>query len=802
VRPLRLELEGFTSFRERAVLDFEGLDLFAITGPTGVGKSSLIDAMVFALYGQVPRVGGEYRQLLSHGAERATVRLDFAVGEERFRVVRTIRSSGTPPARLERVKPGKTERTEPLADRVKEIAEQVERIVGLDYDGFTRSVVLPQGQFDAFLKGEPKERRKILVALLDLHVYERMHEVVNRRAADARREAEFIAGQLARDYAGATPEALAEKRWGQSAAEAARRAAEATLLEVARLAEAAQAVRAARREADALALEGRQAGDALKSAEAAPAELRARAETVARDRARLGERRAALPGDEDRRALLLGARPQARQLAELHARRQRLREALATHEAALAARRKETRAAEAALAPAEALVAKARERRERARAAREDAHRRHAAHELRRGLQPGEPCPVCTQTVVLLPPGTAPVLAEADRAAAAAEAALESAQARLAEARLAAERARGDAARLEAEAAQGATLLAEATEGLGRLGASLGAAGFSPADLAEPSALVKAIESELAGLERALAERARLTAEDRRLEAEAADVSARLAAAEAQIAAARERLERLVAREGDAREALQAALAALEERAAPAGVALGPVPGRDEADLVEERRRSVQRDLAVHTGAAARLEAEAAELERRLARAAELAGEKKALEARHALADGLARHLRADQFLAYVQEEALRMLAADGSAHLRQLSQGRYSLACESQEFYVVDHWHADSRRSVKTLSGGETFLASLALALALAESLARLSAEGRAGEALESLFLDEGFGSLDGETLDVVVQAIESLQGGQRMVGIVTHIPELADRMPARLEVRREGRSATARVV
>jgi exonuclease SbcC len=167
------------------------------------------------------------------------------------------------------------------------------------------------------------------------------------------------------------------------------------------------------------------------------------------------------------------------------------------------------------------------------------------------------------------------------------------------------------------------------------------------------------------------------------------------------------------------------------------------------------------------------------------------------LEAKALLAETLARHLRADQLLAYIQEEALRLLAHEGSAHLRQLSQGRYSLALDGQEFAVVDHWNADQSRSVKTLSGGETFLASLSLALALAESLARLSAGGRATDALESLFLDEGFGTLDPETLDAAVQAIDALHGGQRMVGIVTHIQELAERLPARLEVRRgEGTS------
>ena len=90
MRPLLLEVEGLTSFREKVTLDFADLDLFAITGPTGAGKSSLVDALIWALFGQVPRVGKEYRQLLSHGAERLTARLDFAVGQERYRLVRTL----------------------------------------------------------------------------------------------------------------------------------------------------------------------------------------------------------------------------------------------------------------------------------------------------------------------------------------------------------------------------------------------------------------------------------------------------------------------------------------------------------------------------------------------------------------------------------------------------------------------------------------------------------------------------------------------------------------------------------------
>jgi exonuclease SbcC len=194
-------------------------------------------------------------------------------------------------------------------------------------------------------------------------------------------------------------------------------------------------------------------------------------------------------------------------------------------------------------------------------------------------------------------------------------------------------------------------------------------------------------------------------------------------------------------------------------------------------------------------------------------RVADLRARRGELEARAALHRALADQLRADELVAWIQEEALRRLAAEGSRHLTRLSQGRYELllgtgeadlaARAEQDFSVVDRWNGDSVRSVRTLSGGETFLASLALALALAESLAQLSAEGRAGDALESLFLDEGFGSLDGETLDVVVSALDALHGSQRVVGIVTHVRDLAERLPARLEVRRQGTGgATALVV
>jgi len=270
VKPVHLSVEGFTSFRDRVEVDFGGLDLFAITGPTGAGKSSLIDAIVFALYGQVPRVGDDYKQLISHGAERLSVLFEFAVGAERYRIARTARRTGASQQRLERLA---GVAWDSVADKTREIRAGVEGILGLDYDGFTRSVVLPQGQFDAFLKGEPKERRKILVALLSLGVYERMLQLANQKGTAARDEAAFIRKQLETDYAGATPPALEERRSERAAAEALARKAEAGLAALAEGASQAQAARAARRDEEAGGRDEAVEAKALGIAETTPGSL-------------------------------------------------------------------------------------------------------------------------------------------------------------------------------------------------------------------------------------------------------------------------------------------------------------------------------------------------------------------------------------------------------------------------------------------------------------------------------------------------------------------------------------------------
>lgn len=146
MRPVRLELEGFTSFRKRAVVDFEGLDLFAITGSTGAGKTSLLDAMLFALYGVTPRLQTrEVTSLVSLGADAVKVLLEFAVGAQKYKVVRNRRKSTQ--VALEEFREGEWK---PVAGSVRETDSKIESIIGLDFDAFTRAVVVRKGSSTVF----------------------------------------------------------------------------------------------------------------------------------------------------------------------------------------------------------------------------------------------------------------------------------------------------------------------------------------------------------------------------------------------------------------------------------------------------------------------------------------------------------------------------------------------------------------------------------------------------------------------------------------------------------------------------
>jgi exonuclease SbcC len=143
----------------------------------------------------------------------------------------------------------------------------------------------------------------------------------------------------------------------------------------------------------------------------------------------------------------------------------------------------------------------------------------------------------------------------------------------------------------------------------------------------------------------------------------------------------------------------------------------------------------------------------------------------------------------------YVLAARLEQVAAAASVRLARMSAGRYTLVHSDARpggrrrsglgLHVIDSW-TGAERDTATLSGGETFSASLALALGLADVVT----DEAGGTRLETLFIDEGFGSLDEQTLDEILDVLDSLRERDRCVGIVSHVPDLRQRIPTQLEI------------
>ena len=153
----------------------------------------------------------------------------------------------------------------------------------------------------------------------------------------------------------------------------------------------------------------------------------------------------------------------------------------------------------------------------------------------------------------------------------------------------------------------------------------------------------------------------------------------------------------------------------------------------------------------------------------------------------------------------YVLAARLEQVAAAASARLARMSAGRYTLVHSDERasgrgrsglgLHVIDAW-TGAERDTATLSGGETFFASLALALGLADVVT----DEAGGTRLETLFIDEGFGSLDEQTLDEILDVLDSLRERDRCVGIVSHVADLRQRVPVQLEIIKSRRGSCLR--
>ncbi|MBO0691662.1 MAG: SMC family ATPase, partial [Acidimicrobiaceae bacterium] len=409
MRPVRLYLEGFGSYREATDIDFTDVGFFALVGPTGSGKSMVIDGLCFALYGTVPRWGREnaIAHALAPSANSGSVCLVFETSGDRYAAVRLLTRDNrgrvhTKEARLDRLDPTVPSNgdlatvleavVEPKAEG-DAVTDAVAALLGLTYQHFTQCVLLPQGRFADFLQAKPSERQDLLVELLAFGVYEQIGQLARQRAQRADDRRQVLQGQR-EDLAGATEEA--EQR-------AKERVDGLTLLVDAVDAQMRrhEAARGRVNEAEAAARSNRDAVDQLDRVGVPPGaddlagRITAADHKVARARAGREEADRQMDDARDAREHLGEVEPLLR-WRDAYAGRSTA-EATLTEQRGMLETRLETEAKAKDLLEAAAEALKGAEAAERA------ANTANAAAAIASTLKVGDACPVCGQQVMTLP---------------------------------------------------------------------------------------------------------------------------------------------------------------------------------------------------------------------------------------------------------------------------------------------------------------------------------------------------------------------------------------------------------------
>jgi exonuclease SbcC len=846
-----LELAAIGPFASAQRIDFEELQasgLFLLDGPTGAGKTTVLDAITFALYGPGENRGdGRLHSDFAAVEVEPFVTLEFSLRGVRYRLRRTPeferpkkRGDGVTvayaTAHLERFQDG---RWVSRSSNKAEIAEILDDELGLTREQFLQVVLLPQGEFATFLRAKDDERRGVLSRLFGTGLYQRLTDELDARRAEAARRI-ASAGERVRTCVAVAAEAAgldAVERDELCALSGDEREARFDTLVVA-LDDQCQAATANAEDATAAAAGARAASEAAAAEQALVVRFAATQADLAAHAALAGKVNAAREKVRDAlraepvRALLdvldeaTSTAARLRTAAGEGVTSEQIAEALATE-------RELTTAGEVAAGRRDALAAQVHAAQEVARltpgvaaaraaaAAAVDEHQAATdehlrlfevrlagmAGELAASLAQGVPCAVCGSTEHPAPaqPADDAVDAQAVRAA-------QLRRDEAAKARKAAERA------------------------LSKLEHALTAA----ASLADEAALDD-LDRELAALDETIRAGQRAAAAQRRLD-EAAELVTAAEQAEAALAKAALQVETEAARAGfatvdearaavlapEARADLDTRIAAWDAKAA----ALSAVVQATEFDElramsaaeVETRRTSaveaserteaeLRRAEAARTDAAAAADRAQRAVQRFAERRADVVAaddELRRLEAESAtvihlakLARGMAGQRRV-ALTTYVLRHWFEHVVDAANVRLSSISSGRYSLVRVDEgdtrseraglTLHVIDA-HTGEARSPRSLSGGETFYTSLALALGLAD-VVRAEA---GGVDLDTLFIDEGFGTLDSDTLEQVMSVIDELRDRGRVVGIVSHVAELKERIPERLEVRRlpDGSSA-----
>lgn len=922
MRPLRLTLSAFGPYAAQTTLDLEKLGkggLYLITGDTGAGKTTLFDAITYALYDHSSsgiREGSMLRCKYADDKTPTFVELEFEVHGVRYTVRRNPEYQ-RPKARGEGMTTEKADATltypddRPPVTKAKDVTAAVQEIIGLDYNQFSQIVLIAQGQFTKLLNASTEERSRIFRKLFRTQRYAQLQErlqaeasALNQQRTAQNAKLDSLLGGLqfspedpdaealralcaqtvpetalalldtltARQAAAleeadtalqATEAQLDTVQQQLGAAAQAQRLAQQLAARQAELAAAKPALDAARAEADrhagdaaqldALTAQVTQAQSALAAYDAL--DTLCRQQTEARDAARLAaaqahKRRtqldslnAALAAAETELAALADADTRLLALQTRSAQLTQRGEALAKLEQRLADCQRQAKTAHKAQENYRAAAAAQDEARAR-RDALERAFLDAQAGLLAESLVEGAPCPVCGSThhpARALLPHTAPTqaqveaarqaAAEADRQAQNASAVAQSALAAANEAKTSLRR---DAETLLPErftAPEGTVPLTFAlmTNVLAEENAALQTAQTdckaqcrqAEADCRRKAQLEadrQAKTRQRPALEQAAAEADRsAAAQNASADALEGQIAERRAAlpysrrADAQAALDKLEADRSTLRTGmdtaqrklkQAEQTVAAAEAAVEALTAQQTAAQKELPARSAEELTaqqteltaaRETLRSREKQLSAQllpnrkTAAQYRAAAEARQtLESRWQWVSALA----------ATAGGTLTSKQKIKLEAYIQMNYLDRILRYANTRLMQMTAGQYELeriGAENQrsqsglDLGVIDHYNG-TRRSVKTLSGGESFKASLALALGLSDEVQ--SSAG--GIRLDTLFLDEGFGSLDEESLELAIRVLSGLTEGDRLVGIISHVGALKDRIDRQVVVHK----------
>lgn len=797
MKPLRLALQGFKSHESRTEIDFSTRTLFAIVGPTGAGKTTILDGISYALYGKTPKIQRSTKSLICSTRDSAEIELEFEAEGRTYTINRAIRKTGAAVHVL----------TDDAGEKItgdSAVSEAVEELLRLDFNAFRSSVLLAQNQFDEFFNATPDTRMKILKGVFRFDQLDQMRDAARSKKADLELTSKTIEGglnEIPEDAVEQVAEAkedlvLVDQRIAslktvgpaeqkliakRDKASEERSALTEHVVELQTLAEELPEPKVLQQ----LTAADEQITAPLEKARKLVGELKA-------DHKKAKEAFAKLETALGKEVRLVSLQEKAERWSELTDELDEARATVKGAATALAATKKADAAATKKEKDAVAALKKIQDERT-------ALHKAHAAHGLRVGLQPGDPCPVCEQAIIKVPKGKAPAAFETidervQDAVAAAEGAADEARKAgrdLATATQAAETAEKSIGRLEERVAK---LEAELVDALGKTKDPQAEVEKRLDQLAGAREGVERLESDLAeaneDLEAYEAKELELKEYRDTIFDEIAHVASAMKqkrpdrkASVEELAAIAEALDEAVATRlaeaNDKLEKLSSTQGTIEEEIAQLHAQAGLEPGQ----TIESALAAAQEERGA-------LNTKIDRLTKDLERSKELTKKLKKVRAEMEIYETLYSDLANTRFIDFLLEDKRRLLSELASAQLLEMT-GRYSFDPEGT-FRIVDGFNADTERGVESLSGGETFLASLALALGLAESVTRH------GGRLQCFFLDEGFGSLDPDALQKALDGIERIARDDRLIGLVSHTQGVAERVVDLIELDRDDSGMT----